>query len=163
VVHTSQGQPVAVKGTNPRLGAGVNAALLYDSSCSKLDWRGLPQCTGRDTDLGTPNEDFGGPGIGEGGASGSPTENDEELHNLLIIATDLTDADADSLVDNPNDQKSTTVTQELDFAAFAPVSVLGLRLVESATPKERRPSSCSIRRGTACSSPPRRTPRTTAS
>src|SRR4029079_5221844 len=76
--QTSQGQPVAIKGNNPKLGAAINAALLYDSSCSS------GKCTGRDTALGTPNQDFGGPGIGDGGKSGSPTQNDEALHNLLV-------------------------------------------------------------------------------
>jgi cysteine-rich repeat protein len=121
---TTQNRPVIVKGTNPRLGAAVNAALIYDSSCTGGD------CSGNDDDLGTPNQDFGGPGIGAGGASGSPTRNDESLGNVLVIATSLEDADADGLVDVPNDQKGTTVTQELDFSAFAPVSVLGLRLVD---------------------------------
>jgi hypothetical protein len=122
--ETSQGQPVAIKGNNPKLGVGVNAALLYDSDCPG-------KCTGRDTDLGTPNQDFGGPGIGDGGKAGSPTQNDEALHNLLIVASYLTDVNpADGLVDDPNDQKNTTTSMELDFAAFAPVSVRGLKLVD---------------------------------
>ncbi len=53
---------------------------------------------GTDYDLGTPNEAYGGPGIGAYGAS-----NDEALHNLLIRAENTTDADGDGLVDVPDD------------------------------------------------------------
>jgi hypothetical protein len=130
--QTSQGQPVTIKGNNPKL-PGINAAVLYDSSCTTA-WdedHDEHLCTGHDTDLGTPNKDFGGPGIGDGGKSGSPTQNDESLHNLLIVATYLTDTNpADGLVDDPNDQKNTTTTREIDFSAFAPVSVLSLKLID---------------------------------
>ena len=44
--------------------------------------------TGGDWDLGTPNEDFGGPGIGKAGKAGSPVQNDPALHNVLIISED---------------------------------------------------------------------------
>ena len=42
--------------------------------------------TGGDCDLGTPNEDFGGPGCGAGGESGMPYQNDEALGNVLIVS-----------------------------------------------------------------------------
>ncbi|MBD3249068.1 DUF4215 domain-containing protein [Candidatus Woesearchaeota archaeon] len=60
--------------------------------------------TGGDPDLGTPNQDFGGPGIGEGGESGEPGQNDQYLHNVLIIAEDDIDNDNDGLVDDPDDE-----------------------------------------------------------
>jgi hypothetical protein len=53
---------------------------------------------GTDYDLGTPNEMYGGPGVGAAGAS-----NDIALHNLLIRAESTTDADGDGLVDIPDD------------------------------------------------------------
>lgn len=53
---------------------------------------------GTDYDLGTPNEIYGGPGVGAAGAS-----NDEALYNLLIRAESTTDADGDGLVDVPDD------------------------------------------------------------
>ncbi|NNF04605.1 MAG: hypothetical protein HKN17_09065, partial [Rhodothermales bacterium] len=53
--------------------------------------------TGGDTDLGTPNVDFGGPGIGMGGESGQPGQNAEALGNVLIISEDANSAD-------PNDK-----------------------------------------------------------
>lgn len=42
--------------------------------------------SGDDLDLGTPNEDFGGPGVGTGGEMGSPLENRVALGNVLIIS-----------------------------------------------------------------------------
>ena len=44
--------------------------------------------TGNDDDLGTPNEDFAGPGIGAGGEAGQPGENSRALGNVLIISED---------------------------------------------------------------------------
>lgn len=85
--------PIGVRGTSPGVGGFFNAALIFDSSTP----------TGGDSDLGTPNETFGGPGIGEGGEVGQPFQNDEALGHLLIVGGDLTDADADGLVDDPND------------------------------------------------------------
>ena len=41
-------------------------------------------------DLGTPNEDFGGPGIGAGGESGAPGQNDDELFNVVRVDDDNT-------------------------------------------------------------------------
>ena len=41
---------------------GLNAAVIFDSSCQP---GGMPaDCSGGDADLGTPNQDFGGPGAG---------------------------------------------------------------------------------------------------
>lgn len=59
--------------------------------------------TGGDTDLGTPNQAFGGPGIGNAGSNGAGT-NDRSLGNLLIIAEDTVDANNDGLVDDPDDE-----------------------------------------------------------
>jgi len=87
--------PVTVWGTNPDL-PGLNACVIFDSDNptghDKIDW-----------DLGTPNEDFGGPGIGEGGQAGATYENNSFQHNLLIIDETLIDDDSDGLVDNPDD------------------------------------------------------------
>jgi hypothetical protein len=59
--------------------------------------------TGNDPDLGTPNEAFGGPGRGAGGASGAG-RNDGALGHLAIIAENTDDADGDGLVDDPDDE-----------------------------------------------------------
>ncbi|MBI4132660.1 MAG: hypothetical protein HY473_00980 [Candidatus Sungbacteria bacterium] len=60
--------------------------------------------SGGDVDLGTPNADFGGPGQGSGGESGTPGENSTAQGNLLIIAEDEIDEDGDGLVDTPDDE-----------------------------------------------------------
>lgn len=59
-----------------------NAAMIFDSSSP----------TGNDFDIGTPNELYGGPGIGSGGAS-----NDTALGNVLILSEDLDASDPDDI------------------------------------------------------------------
>jgi hypothetical protein len=54
--------------------------------------------TGGDEDLGTPNADFGGPGIGKGGKSGMLFPNDRPHGNVLIISEDGNST-------NPDDNK----------------------------------------------------------
>nr|MCH9647210.1 carboxypeptidase regulatory-like domain-containing protein [Deltaproteobacteria bacterium] len=60
-------------------------AMIFDS--------GNP--TGGDLDLGTPHQDFGGPGIGAGGASGQAGQNNLPLGKLLIISEDGDQGDPD--------------------------------------------------------------------
>ncbi|MFP4845151.1 hypothetical protein [Winogradskyella sp. PE311] len=59
-----------------------NNAMIFDSS----------NPTGGDFDIGTPNEIYGGPGIGSGGAS-----NDISLGNVLILSEDLDANDPDDI------------------------------------------------------------------
>jgi len=54
--------------------------------------------TGNDPDLGTPNQDFGGPGIGNGGKYGTPGENSLAQGKILIISTDGDTSDPDDYV-----------------------------------------------------------------
>jgi hypothetical protein len=75
-------------------GGGPDLCIVFDSA----------DPTGGDFDLGTPNEDFGGPGIGAGGEEGEPGANAEALGKVLIIAEDDTDEDGDGLVDEPDDE-----------------------------------------------------------
>ncbi|MBM3320212.1 MAG: hypothetical protein FJY73_05985 [Candidatus Eisenbacteria bacterium] len=76
-------------------GGGPHSLIIFNSSAP----------TGGDSDLGTPNVDFGGPGIGAGGGAGMPGENRVPYGNLLIIAEDIVDvAPADGLVDDPDDE-----------------------------------------------------------
>lgn len=60
----------------------TNAAMIFDSS----------NPSGNDFDLGTPNEIYGGPGIGNGGSS-----NDTALGNVLILSEDLDQNDPDDI------------------------------------------------------------------
>ncbi len=63
----------------------VNPAMIFDTR----------DPTGGDYDLGTPNEDFGGPGIGSGGGLGSPGANTRDLGFVLIISEDGDQLDPD--------------------------------------------------------------------
>lgn len=59
----------------------ADALIAFDSS--------VPHGAGDDDlDLGTPNETFGGPGVGEGGERDQPFQNDRPLGMLLIIQED---------------------------------------------------------------------------
>ncbi len=89
-----------------------NAAMVFNT--------GNP--TGGDFDLGTPNEDFGGPGIGEGGSANSKFRNDAFRGNVLIVTTNF-----DS--ENPNDNaRGGTIT--FDFSLFGPIILHSLSLVD---------------------------------
>lgn len=116
--------PVGVAGTNPLL-PGQNAALIFDSA----------NPTGGDLDLGTPNEDFGGPGVGIGGELGSPFVNRRHQGGVLVVADDLTDADGDGLVDDPGDFGDAGGSITLDFTAVGPVVPIEIDVldVESST------------------------------
>lgn len=72
----------------------VPTGVIFDSS----------NPTGGDYDLGTPNQDFGGPGIGVGGEQGAAGENNTALGNLLILAENTTDNNNDGLIDDPDDE-----------------------------------------------------------
>lgn len=112
--------PIYVEGTNPDFAAGTDAALIFDSE----------NPTGGDVDLGTPNEDFGGPGIGPGGESGAPYENSVELHNVLIVAENLVDSEPDGLVDDPDDAAVIGSQLVFDFHEIGPVIILGITLLD---------------------------------
>jgi hypothetical protein len=108
---------VDVFGFNPGFGVGTNTAVVFDSDCPP---GGIPtDCSGTDVDLGTPNEDFSsGPGVGTGGESGMPFENNTALGNILIVAEDLVDdSPADGLVDDPDDDDMIGQFLEFDFGA----------------------------------------------
>ncbi len=99
-------------------GGGPHCLIIFDSS----------NPTGCDFDLGTPNQSFGGPGIGRGGAPGSRGENRTAYGHLLIVAEDIIDAQpADGLVDDPDDEAGGGVVQ-IDFVG--PMIVHGIVLVD---------------------------------
>ncbi|MFQ5598950.1 MAG: hypothetical protein ACE5G2_00190 [Candidatus Krumholzibacteriia bacterium] len=75
-------------------GSGPDLAIVFDSA----------DPTGGDVDLGTPNEDFGGPGKGNGGEEGEDGENADALGHLFVIADNEIDDDGDGLVDVPEDE-----------------------------------------------------------
>ena len=81
--------------------AGNNAdghphkAIIFDSS----------NPTGDDEDLGTPNQNYGGPGTHKGSQrQGDGFGNDTALEKVLIIAENDFDGDFDGYVDEPDDE-----------------------------------------------------------
>jgi len=110
------GGSIQVFGLNPSFGAGTNAAIIYDSDCPG-------GCSGQDEDLGSPNSDFGGPGIdatadpNSGGKAGSPFQNDTALGKIAIVAEDMVDTSpADGLIDDPDDADLQGQFIEFDFS-----------------------------------------------
>lgn len=84
--------------------------MIFDSS----------EPTGGDFDLGTPNQDFDGPGIGIGGQAGQLGQNDQPHRNVLIISED-----GDS--SNPNDAAN---GGKLSFTFTQPASIHSLGLLD---------------------------------
>ena len=111
--------PVTITGINPLL-PGQNAAVLFDSA----------NPTGGDFDLGAPNEDFGGPGIGAGGGLNSPFANQRALGNVLIVAKDLVDTNGDGLIDDPDDAENAGTSIELDFVAIGEVDLEAITILD---------------------------------
>ena len=58
---------------------------FIDATAMIFDSENPPEA---DKDLGTPNRDFGGPGVGPEGRKGQPHENAEPQGNVLIISQD---------------------------------------------------------------------------
>lgn len=121
--------PILVEGFNPDFPT-ENRAVIFDSSCPP---GGIStDCSGEDIDLGTPNEDFGGPGIGIGGNIGSAFENDTAQGKVLIIAEDLVDVVAPfGFVDDPDDDAEIGASFSFDFTAlFGAVTVESITLID---------------------------------
>lgn len=107
--------PVTVEGFTPSLGA-TNSAIIFDSA----------NPTGDDFDLGTPNQAFGGPGIGSNGST-----NTVPLGKVLICAEDLVDvAPADGLVDDPDDAAEDDIQLVFDFSAIGLVNVRSITVLD---------------------------------
>ena len=70
---------------------GPNLASIFNSSHP-------PQ---HSKDLGSPHEDFNGPGKGKGGEQGAEGENNFALDKILIVVDDNIDENGDGLIDNP--------------------------------------------------------------
>lgn len=94
------GKVVTVESQNGRF--ATEAAIVFDSDCPVIA-DPFSDCESHDLDLGTPNEDFGGPGIGAGGEAGSPFQNDTPLGKVLVLAKDKVDINNDDLIDDPDD------------------------------------------------------------
>ena len=107
-----------MKLTAVNTGGGPHSLIIFDSSSP----------TGGDWDLGTPNQDFGGPGVGNGGEAGQPGENNSSYGHLLIVAEDIADHDNDGLVDDPDDEEGGGSIQFIEFTE--PLAVHRMVLVD---------------------------------
>ena len=123
--------PIYVKGFHPqcRIYDPWNTAVVFDSS----------NPPGIDFDLGTPNETFDGPGIGEAGEMGMPFENAIAQGHILIVneCDRFVDRNEDGqidTVDSPvtqtNDADVLGSSLEFDFSAVGPVTVDSIRLID---------------------------------
>ena len=110
---------LTIRGHNPTL-LVPNAAVIFDSA----------HPTSNDLDLGTPNEDFGGPGQGVGGEAGSAFANTEPQGKILIVAENMEDKDGDGRVDVPDDSDLAGSMIELNFSAIGPVEVESLLVID---------------------------------
>ncbi|MCI5065572.1 hypothetical protein MRY87_07605 [bacterium] len=102
------------------IGANIIGPIIFDSSCGGSS--NPADCSGGDPDLGSPNEIYGGPGRGVGGAS-----NRTPLGNILIIPENTIDANSDGIVDEPDDSASGGI---INFEFSSPVQVQSLQFLD---------------------------------
>lgn len=124
------GATVTVDGFNEAFGLRPNAAIIFDTA----------EPTGEDEDLASPNETCrgGGPGIGAAGQRGREFENcpAEPLGKVLIIAENLTDANNDDLIDDPDDEGTGANNPQytFDFSAAGSVTTVSIDLLDTEEP-----------------------------
>ena len=137
--------PVSVFGTNADLGSLIpgidgNAAVIFNSSAPP----------GIDFDLGTPNEDFGGPGIGIGGELGATFANNLAQGNLLIIneAAQFVDRDGNNLINNLDSPVNLTDDADnddspiiFDFTALGSVTVHSMTIIDVEADQNEAPAT----------------------
>lgn len=82
---------------------GFEFSVIGNSASNSLCVFDTANPTGGDFDLGTPNEDFGGPGKGAGGRAGMPGANKTAQGKVLIIPENMIDINNDGRVDQPDD------------------------------------------------------------
>lgn len=105
----SQGVDISLTDQGPTC---AEAVIAFDS--------GVPHGDGDDDlDLGTPNQVFGGPGVGRGGESG-PFRNDRSLGMLMVIQENPTLPDVNP---DPVDDCDTGGTVVFDFAGLSATGV----------------------------------------
>lgn len=97
-------------GVTVSVGGRQQVAMIFDSAAP----------TGGDLDLGTPHEDFGGPGVGAGGGVGQPGSNELAHRQILIISENGDPSD-------PNDAENGGL---LIFTFAQPVSIHSLGLLD---------------------------------
>lgn len=122
--------PILVRGKNPNSPLN-NAAMIFDSA----------NPTGGDSDLGTPNQTCGGPGVGADGEVGQPFENCSAQRNILIVTEDF---DAS----NPDDADLVGAMLTFDFAALGAVTIKEMTILD-VEPREEEPAIVKLFSGAA--------------
>jgi hypothetical protein len=114
VLSKNQSWPVAVTGFNPEdRPGGENAAMVFNSAG--------PIADDLSKDMGTPNMAFGGPGVGDAGASG-PFANMVAWGNLLVIK------DFDIAYPKEDDNEGAYTT--FDFSSVGPITVKSISVID---------------------------------
>ncbi len=116
-VFTHAGRTITVSAGSSR---GSRTPNLFDSS----------NPTSSDKDLGTPNEDFGGPGIGAEGRDGSLYPNYIPEKNILIIQNPSYNV--------PNDLNEKGAYLDFDLSAFNGVALKGITIMDVEDNQSRR-------------------------
>jgi hypothetical protein len=116
----NQTQPYAAWGVTistlvPSQPANSLAAMAFNTSAP----------TGGDFDLGTPHQNFSGPGVGLGGRRGTPGQNSVPLGNVLIISEDNNS-------NNPDDNANGG-TLRFSFQRPMDVAMVGMLDLDSGT------------------------------
>jgi hypothetical protein len=108
--------PIAMTSFNSRFPAEPKAAMVFDSGNPHME----------DVDLGTPNEGYGGPGVGWGGSVGEPkTTNAVPLGNIIIIQN------FDYQAPNDDDDAPSQIT--FDFSSLGKVTVKTITVIDAET------------------------------
>lgn len=94
----------------------TGSVIIFDSS----------NPTGGDYDLGTPNQAYGGPGIGNAGTS-SQGRNDVAENNIIILAENVRDNNNDGRVDGPDDDAAGGT---ISFNFNTPITIEAVTLVD---------------------------------
>jgi len=112
-VFSSGGRgPIRFFAYNPEF-PDVNTAMIFDTDNPAFE----------DLDLGSPNETFGGPGIGNDGEFGMPFQNDRALGKVLIVSDDLDP-------NTPADERIPGTYIDIDMEEVAPVTVISMDIVD---------------------------------
>ncbi|MGH7557183.1 MAG: hypothetical protein ACREMD_05300 [Gemmatimonadota bacterium] len=131
-ISSTHGVVVSLVARGERCG---DAVIAFNSSDPPGDSRD-------DLDLGTPNQAFGGPGVGDGGAAG-PYQNNRPLGNLLVIQEDPDIQETPNFKDgnpDPMDDCDDGGTVVFDFRELSArgVTILGVTVIDVDDRKQAR-------------------------
>jgi hypothetical protein len=109
-VTSDGGLVIPMTSYNSAFPAEAHAAMIFNSAAP-------PAGQTSSYDLGTPNEDYGGPGIGDDGGLNMPYKNDKPLYNILVIK------DFDQPTPPKEDDEPGGVSFDFGLAKITPKSI----------------------------------------